>query len=171
MGIRADSYSSVAAVEALTKFLLQGNSNFNSTTTPLKTEVESFIDESSGILNLALMDHGFAATSIIANSTAKLACDNWVRTWAVAMVELTSPAGGMGGGKNSRMDVLKEMNGDAKEFADKYAKAFKQLGISQAYSDGDQIVFTGQNLYTDRSDPTDSSLEKPLFRRNQFDNI
>jgi hypothetical protein len=53
MAIRGDSYSSTGEVKAFTRHLLNGQSNFNSTTRPTVTELEKFIDRASGVLNLA----------------------------------------------------------------------------------------------------------------------
>lgn len=170
MAIRGDSYSSVAGVLAWSRHLLEGQTTFNSTTRPTLTEVEGFIDESSAVLNLALTQEGFNTASVRANSTAKLACDNWVRGWGVSFVELTHPMQGFSGGGGSRVELLQGMHGSALEFVDMSTKGFKQLGVTQAYSDSNTIKFSGETVQTSRTDPDDTSLEQPKFKRGQFDN-
>lgn len=170
MGLLGSSYSSVADVLSITKFLMDGQSTFNNTTTPTLTEVEGFIDEASAVLNLALAAEGFTASAILANSTANLACSNWVRGWAASFVSLTSPTLGMGNNSESRVKLLRDMNGSAMEFVDSYVLGFKLLGVTQATTEGTVLVFTGETLQADRADPLDTSLEQSLFKRGQFDN-
>jgi hypothetical protein len=170
MTIRSDSYSSVDGVLAWTRHLIEGQTTFNSTTTPRLTEVESFINEASGVLNLALTQEGFSTASVIANSTAKLACDNWVRGWGVSFVELASPMQGFGGDNSGRSSMLQGMHGSALEFVEDYTKGFKMIGVTQTFSDSNVIRFTGETLQADREDPANSALAQPHFKRGQFDN-
>jgi hypothetical protein len=58
MTLRADSYSSVNEVLAFTRYHLDGQNAFNSTTQPTVTEVEKFVDRASGLLNVALKGEG-----------------------------------------------------------------------------------------------------------------
>lgn len=170
MTIRGDSYSSVAGVLAWTKHLIEGQVTFNTTTRPTLTEVESFVDEASGVLNLALAQAGFNTVSLRANTTAKLACDSWVRSWGVSFVELTHPMQGFGGDTTNRITLLQGMHGRALEFVDDMTKGFKLLGVAQSHSDSNVVKFTGETAQGDRTDPVDSSLEQPYFKRKQFDN-
>lgn len=170
MAIRNDSYSSVSDVLAWTRHLLEGQTTFNSTTTPRLVDVEAFIDETSALLNLALTQCGFSSASIRSNSTAKLACDLWVRGWGVAFVELTQPTQGLGGGGGSRVDMLQNMQGKAFEFVDNYERGFKQLGITQSFSSSNVLKFTGETKQVDRADPSNTAIEQPYFSRRQFDN-
>ena len=169
MAIRADSYSSTVDAWAWSRFHFEGQTAFNSTTRPTLTEVTGFIDEASGILNLALTQGGFNTASVIANSTAKLACDNWVRTWTVSFVDLAHPVGYNGEGK-SRIELLQDIHGSAKDFVTMYGKGFKQLGITQSGASSEALKFTGETLQADRTDPDDTTLEQPKFTRGQFDN-
>ena len=54
MALAADSYGSIAEVEALVRHLLDGASGFDGTTVPTLTDVESIVDRVSGVLNTAL---------------------------------------------------------------------------------------------------------------------
>jgi hypothetical protein len=61
MAIRADSWSSTTDVKSLVRHILDGETTFNTTTRPTNPEVEAFIDEASGLLNLALRSSGLGA--------------------------------------------------------------------------------------------------------------
>ena len=169
MTIRADSFSSAAEVTAYTRHLLDGQSAFNSTTRPTVTELEKFIDRASGVLNVAIAAAGFTPATIIANSTAKLACDDWVTQKATKYVELTQRGTGYSADEGSRTAAF-DMGSDANEFIKMNALGFVRLGISQGYKMSDGLAFTGLDAQADRSDPDDTSLEQPLFSRRKFDN-
>lgn len=167
MAIRADSYASEAEVRALTRHLLDGQSAFNSTTRPTVTEVEKFIDRSSGILNLALEKHGLA--SPVTNTTAKLACDDWVTQMAAKYVELTQRGTGYSGEEGSRLGFFPNLWKRADEFVVENSLGFKRLGVSVQNRASQGLTFTGLAARKDRLDPDDDTLAQPSFRRGQFD--
>ena len=168
MSIRGDSYSSAAEVTAFTRHLLDGQVSFNSTTRPNLTELEKFIDRSSGLLNVALSAAGFAPSRIYANSTAKLACDDWVTTRATKYVELTQRGTGYSDEEGSRTAAFKN---DTAEFISMMAEGFVNLGITQTVaSTADGLQFTGMTVESERSDPDDTSRAQPIFTRHGFDN-
>jgi len=170
MAIRADSYSSVVGVLALTRHLLEGDgTTFNTTTRPTITEVEGLIDEASGLLNLSLRKYGFAPSAVYGNTTTKLACDMWVRGKTVKMVELSHPTQGFGGDNEARVDMLDGLFGSADKFVATSVLGFKRAGIAVADPASQGLVLTGTTLQADREDPDDSSLEQPFFERRQFD--
>jgi len=169
MTIRADSFSSSAEVTAYTRHLLDGQSAFNSTTRPTLTEVEKFIDRASGVLNVAIANAGFTPATVYANSTAKLACDDWVTQKAVKYVELTQRGTGYSAEEGSRTAAF-DMGEDATAFIKMNALGFIRLGVSQTNKLSDGLAFTGLTVQADRSDPDDTSLEQPLFTRRRFDN-
>lgn len=171
MTIRADSYSSTAEVKAFTRHLLDGQSAFNSTTRPTGTELEKFIDRASGVLNLAISAGGFTPANIAANSTAKLACDDWVTARAAEYVEVTQRGVGYSEGEGSRTSAFRNLNKSANEFVSLNSLGFVRLGVTQSNKKSDGLAFTGLDAQADRSDPTDSSLEQPLFKRRIFDNV
>ena len=167
MTIRGDSFSSTTEVTAYTRHLLDGQSAFNSTTRPTLTELEKFIDRASSHINVALAKEGFAPSTVYANSTAKLACDDWVTERASKYVEMTQRGTGYNEQEDSR---LQSMMVDASEFVCNMSLGFKRLGISQTYKMSDGLIFTGLDVQDDRSDPDDTSLEQPKFKRGQWDN-
>jgi hypothetical protein len=170
MSIRADSYSSAAEVTAYTRHLLDGQTAFNSTTRPTVTELEKFIDRASGVLNLALAQHGFAASAVIANSTAKLACDDWTSARAAEYAELSRRGAGYNDSEGSRTDAFSNLAKRATDFVKANSLGFVRLGVTQSYKASDGLAFTGMTAQADRTDKDDSSLEQPFASRNQWDN-
>lgn len=170
MAIRSDSWSSTTDVKAMTRHLLDAETTFNSTTRPTLAEVEGFIDEASGLLNLALRRNGFAPATVKANSTATQAMDNWVRFKTVAFVNLVSPYQGWQGGDDNPASLLMNMAGDANVFVADCKQALINASITQAHKASDGLKFTGLDAQDDRADPDDTSLEQPKFTRSMFDN-
>lgn len=169
MTIRSDSYSSTAEVKAFTRHLLDGQSAFNATTRPRATELEKFIDKASGVLNVAISQAGFAPSAVYANSTAKLACDDWVTNYAVRYVELTQRGTGYSEAEGSRTAAFK-MAESAKDFISMNSLGFVNLGISQNVKKSSGLLFTGMTAQNQRADPDDSTKEQPFARRHQFNN-
>lgn len=176
MPIRSDSYSDSTSVLAFTKHLLNGQSAFNSTTRPTMTEVIKFIDRASGVLNIALSSAGFAPAAIIANSTAKLACDEFVTEQAVVYVELTQRGVGYSDQQGSRTASFKGLSIQkpimataAQDFVGINKLGFQRLGVTQQHPLAEGLQFTAIGDQADRPDITDSTLEQPFFKRRQFD--
>ena len=167
MAIRPDSYSSTGEVRAFTYHLLDGQTTFNVLTRPNMTEVEKFIDRASGMLNLALAQKGLATP--ISNSTAKLACSDWVTDRVVEYVELTQRGVGYSDGEGSRVVGFRNLQKSANEFVDANRLGFIGLGVTQTRKASDGLQFTGLDAPYDRSDPNDGSLEQPKFTRTKFD--
>lgn len=169
MAIRGDSFSSVAEVVAFTRHLLDGQSTYNSTTRPTVTEVEKIVDRASGVLNSALANVGFSPLAVYANSTAKLACDDWVAQESAKQVELAQRGTGYGGNEGSRVAAFNLKRVNASDFIDSQKLGFVRLGIAQNYKMSDGLAFTGLDAQSVRTDPTDTSLEQPKFTRGQWD--
>lgn len=169
MTIRADSYSSTSEVKAMTRHRLNGQASFNSTTRPSGTELEKFIDRASGVMNIALAQHGFLPANVITNSTAKLSCDDWVTMQAAKYVELTQRGTGFSDQEGSRIGAFKGLYKDAEIFVDMNKLGFQRLGVTQAFPLSAGLQYTGLTDQADRTDPQDSTLEQPFFRRRQFD--
>lgn len=169
MAIRADSYSSTSEVKAFTRHLLNGQASYNSTTRPTVTELEKFIDRASGVLNLALASAGFRASTVLANSTAKLACDDWVTARSAEYAELTQRGVGFSGEEGSRTTVFHNLSKSANEFVEANSLGFVREGVTQTYKMSNGLAFTGMDAQALRSDPSDTSLEQPFAQRRQFD--
>lgn len=167
MGIRSDSYSSTGEVKAFTAHLLDGQSNFNSTTRPTLTQVEKFIDRASAVLNLALNVSGLKTP--ITNSTAKLVCDDWTTQRATEYVELTQRGVGYSDAEGSRTAYFSNLTKSAMAFVDEYRLGLIHLGVTESYRMSDGLQFTGQDAPAYRDDPDDTSLAQPRFTRSTFD--
>lgn len=168
MAIRGDSFSSAAEVLAYTRHLLDGQSTFNSTTRPTLTELEKFIDRTSGVLNIAFSEAGFTPSNIYGNSTAKLMADDWVTLRAAQYTELTQRGTGFGELEGSRLQDL-GLYQDAVNFAKSVSLGLKRLGITVTDNASDGLTFTAFDKHSQRADPDNTSLEQPKFRRGMFD--
>lgn len=166
MTIRSDSYSSVAEVVSFTRHLLDGAATFNSTTQPTATEVEKFIDRASGVLNTALSVVGLSTP--ITNSTAKLACDDWVTARGAEYTELTQRGVGYSEGEGSRVSGFRNLYTSATKFASEMRLGFIRMGVSEAHTASEGLQFTGLDAVSQRTDPSDGSLEQPMFSRDLF---
>ena len=170
MAIRADSYSSVDDVTALTRHLLDGDDAFGNDTRPTLLDVESFIDEASGTLNMAFRNAGFDPANIRANSTVKLPADSWVRGMAATVVELTQRGAGWEDTENTRTGFIAGLYGDAMELVDRMALGIKREGIAVSDPVGQGLVYTAFDKESERADPDSTTLEQPKFTRGRFDN-
>ncbi len=167
MTIRADSYSSTAEVKAFTRHLLDGQSAFNSTTRPRVTELEGFINKASAVLNGVIRKAGFLPSAIYANSTSKLACDDFVTNYAVRYVELTQRGTGYSEQDGSRTASFNVMKG-AKEFVE--SQGWVNMGLTQTVKKSSGLQFTGMTKQSQRTDRTDTTKEQPFAERHQFNN-
>jgi hypothetical protein len=170
MAIRGDSYSSTSEVKSFTRHLLNGQSTWNSTTRPTLTDVEKFIDRASGVLNLALAAGGFTPSVVYANSTTKLAADDWTTARASEYAELTHRGVGYSDAEGSRTAAFRNLTKSANEFVAANSLGFVRLGVTQAYKMSDGLAFTGMDAQSERSDPDDTSRAQPFATRHQFDN-
>jgi len=169
MAIRSDSFASTTEVTAFTRHLLGGQSAYNSTTRPTVTDVEKIIDRASGVLNTTLAFVGFNPASVRANTTAKLACDDWIAQESAKQVELTQQGMGYSASENSRIAAFNMNEKTAYEFVIGKKLGFIQLGIAQNYKASDGLQYTGLDAQNIRADPDDTALEQPKFLRGQWD--
>lgn len=170
MAIRGDSYSSVTEVTAFTRYLLQGQTAFNSTTHPLLTDVEKFIDRASSHLNVALTGAGFVPSSVYVNSTAKLLMDDWVTQRATEYVELTQRGVGFNEQENDRWTAYRNMPQAAEKYVKMIGLSLKRLDVTVAHPTSEGLTFTALDEHSQRVDPDNTSREQPKFRRGLFDN-
>lgn len=161
------NYSSTSEVKAFTRHLLDGQTAFNSTTRPTGTELSRFLDRISGILDMTMLKHGFAAP--VTNTTAKYALDDWATMRGAAYVELTQRGAGFNSGENSRESVFLNLSKQADEFVLGMRLALVRAGVTVSHGMGEALQFTGLTAVEDRADPDDTSLAQPLFTRHQFE--
>lgn len=167
MTLRGDSYGTVAEVTAYTRYLLEGQTAFNSTTRPTVTEVEKFVDRCSGVLNAAL--RGVGLTTPVVNTTAKLSCDDWVVDRAAEYVELTQRGAGFNDEAGNRHSAFRNLQKSAADFAKENRLGFSRLGVGVTNKLSDGLQFTALDAVSERLDPDDTTLEQPIFTRHQFD--
>ena len=170
MAIRSDSYSSTSEVVAVTRHLLDGQSTLNTTTRPKLVEVEKFIDRASGVLNICLSNAGYRPVAIYTNSTAKLACDDFVTAKAAEWAELTRRGAGYSDQEGSRTASFKSIYQSASKFVEEMGLGFVRLGITQTFKMSDGLAFTAMGEQSGRADRGDNSLEQPFAERHQWDN-
>ena len=170
MAIRADSFSNKTSVLAFARYLLQGQTVFNSTTRPTATEVEGFIDRASAHLNIALEKAGLSHSGVYSNSTAKLLCDDWVTQRAAEYVELTQRGVGFNDSENDRWWAFRNMQKAAAGFVDELSLGLKYLDVTVSHPTHEGLAFTGLDAAAERSDPDDTTRRQPFFKRGQFEN-
>ena len=166
MALRDDSYGSVAEVLSFTPHLLDGQTTFNSTTVPTLTQVEKYIDRVSSYVNIALQNSGF--TTPVDNTTAKLVLDDWAVTKAAEYTELSLRGAGYSEEEGSRTATFNRIGKAAMKFVADNALGFKRIGVGVSHKTSEGLAFTGIDDQDERSDPTDSALEQPMFTRNKF---
>lgn len=162
------SYSSVGEVLAFTRYLLGGQTTFNTTTQPTATEVQKFIERASNVLDVALSGQGI--TTPVNVATARGACDDWVTARAAEYVELTQRGAGYSDAEGNRHSAFRNMHKAAADFAKENKLGFVRLGVTAGHGLSEGLQFTGQTAQADRADPDDTSLEQPMFKRNLFNN-
>jgi hypothetical protein len=130
MAISANSYGSVAEVEALTPRYLDGGS-YDADTQPTLTQVETFIDRVSGILNVLLAQAGFVVP--VTQADAKLALDDFAVDQAVQLCHAVRGSGPYAPGstelrgRRARTVILEE----AYAFVERYAAGLEALGAER----------------------------------------
>lgn len=163
------AYGSIAEVTAFTRHLLDGQSAYNSTTRPTSTEITAFLNRCSAMLDLSLAKRGF--TVPITNTTCKFVLDDWVTMRSVEMVEATQRGTGYSAEDGSRTSVFRKLASDAEKLVSESELGFKRMGADVAHASSEGVTFTGLDLWSDRSDPDDTTLEQPQFTRHKWDNV
>jgi hypothetical protein len=166
MTTEAWAYGTVAEVQALTRHLLTGGV-FDEISRPTIGEVEIFINYASAQLNGALAGAGF--TVPVTQSTVLYELDAWVVAKAAMYVELTQPGAGYSDDQTSRTAVFERLAQMASEYVAMNANGWQELGAAFSSTTGAGLSFTAMNKRSERTDPTVTTREQPLFRRRQFD--
>jgi NaMN:DMB phosphoribosyltransferase len=134
MAIGANSYASVAEVEALAPHYATSSGSFDATTRPTLTEVERFIDRVSGTLNVLLAEAGFAVP--VAQADAKLALDGFVAMEAAYLVMAANGAGPWAPGSEAMRysTPARSLMQDAAAWVEAHADGIEALGATRARS-------------------------------------
>lgn len=161
MSIASNSYASVADIEARVPQYTSSGS-FGSGTKPTLTQVESFIDDVSSLVNALLAEAGFAIP--VSQADAKRVLDLFVADEVAAMVEGVHRAGRFAPGSEelrgqSRFQVVMQ---DAAGFIEKHSEGLELLGATRSRSLTYGLDF--------RSEDASGDTILPFFGRKQFGN-
>src|SRR3990167_8798613 len=159
MTIGARSYGTTVGAAALVP-RWASNGDFTTMTRPTLTQVESWIDQVSGIVNAMLAEAGF--TIPVTDDDVKDALDLFVNQEVAAMADGVNGSGKFGPtakavGKQGRFNILMQ---DVKDFVSMNATGFERLGASRPYSSTEGIGFR------DTDEAGDDT--HPIFQRKAF---
>lgn len=162
MAIGANSYGDTAEIAGLTPRWANKSGLFDGSTRPTLTNVESNVDQVSGILNVCLSKEGF--TIPVSQADAKLSLDIFVNQEVAAIVEGINGSGRFGPtakevGKRGRWALIMD---DAKLFISENAAGFERLGVPRPYSE------TAGLGYRDTDESGDETF--PIRQRKEFGN-
>ena len=157
MGVGANSYGSVAEVEALVKRYTTAGS-FDDDSHPTVTQVEGFIDKVSGLVNVLLAELGFSIP--ISQADAKLALDLFVIEEAAALCEAANSSGRFFSERGREAGAFKAIQEDIEVFIEAHAGGFERLGATRGRS-----VTYGLD-YWDTDDAGDDI--EPIFSRKML---
>ena len=133
MGIRTNSYGDTTEIASLVPRYANGSGIFDTTTRPTLLQVESFVDQVSGMLNSMLSQVGF--TVPVSQADVKLALDMFVNDETAAIAEGVNGSGRFGptakqpGGKWRFALILD----DVKSFVEANSVGFQRLGAARGY--------------------------------------
>jgi len=160
MAISANSYGTTAGVGALTPLHTSGGA-FGIATRPTLSQVESFIDQVSAIMNTVLAQYGFDVP--VSQADAKLALDMFCNAECASIVEGVNGSGRFGPttkNPNSRRYIL--ITEDVQKFVEANAIGLQRLGAARDYS-----LTAGLDART--FDERGNDIH-PIFQRNAFGN-
>jgi hypothetical protein len=164
MAIGANSYGSVAEVEALVPRYATNSGAFSASTRPTTTQVEKFIDRVSGIVNALLAEQGFDIP--VDDTDPKLVLDDFVINQVVQLCHAVNSAGPYAPGsqelRNPRQTPFQVMMKEAESFIDNHADGLEQLGATRTRTLTD-------GLSCRLTDDSGDDLEPP-FQWKQFGN-
>ena len=159
MPIGANSYGTVAMVEALTKRYTSSGS-YGAATNPTSSQVETWINQVSGSVNVLLAEKGFVIP--VSQADAKLALETIV---VEAVSDLCHAANSAGRFYTDRalergQAPMKVIRQEMAEWIGEHAEGFEAIGA------GRSVANTGG--IGSRSGDDDGNEISPLFGRNAF---
>lgn len=159
MAILANSYGDTGEVAAMQPRFANSSGIFDTTTRPTLLQVESFIDQVSGVLNIQLAAHGFSVP--VSQADAKLGLDLFVNQEVAAIVEGVNGSGRFGPTQRqvqaSRYSLILK---DVAEFLEATALGLERLGATRSEALLDGMAYRD----TDES----GSATFPIFQRKGF---
>jgi hypothetical protein len=160
MSIDRNSYGSTGGVAALTPRLANSSGVFDTTTTPTLLQVQTFLDEVSGMMNIMLAEHGFVTPVVQPDCVHAL--DLFVNQESAAMCEGVRGSGRFGPGvtRGNPKGRFTLMSQDVRDFLSNYAAGFERLGAARAHD------LTSGVAFRDTAESGESTF--PLFQRSAF---
>ena len=163
MPIGANSYGSTAGVAALTPRYAHSSGVYDATTRPTITQVESFIDQVSSLLNVMLAREGFIIPVTNANVVLMLAM--FTNEEVAQICEGINGSGRFGPGQKqigrSRYQLI---TADVQDFIETSKAGIEAIGATQAAGQSDMGA-VGYRDTDERGNPT-----SPIFQRSGFGN-
>lgn len=130
MAIGANSYGDVAGVEALArKYTSPTSGTFGSSTKPTATQVEGFIDDVSGLVNVMLAEQGYDIP--VVNADGALALDGFVNQIAAALCEAANSSGRFFSEETAEESTFNLIRKEAEVFIVQHAQGFEDLGAAR----------------------------------------
>jgi hypothetical protein len=160
MAIAANSYGDAREVSALVPRFAGSSGAFDDTTTPQLDQVESIIDQISGLVNTVLQQHGFAVP--VSQADAKLALDLFTNEQVAIVVESVDVRGRLGPGSDQPFGPVNfnTILEDTQMFIATNASGFERLGVTRS---NDPISGIS---YRDTDEGGDDTA--PIFQRDAF---
>ena len=154
MAVLANSYGTALDIAALSQ-VFTDNGVFDATTRPTELQVEAFIDQISGILNVALAGESFSVP--ITQADAKLACVSLVSETVKDMVAAANSTGRFFSEQSmkSNLSMLSQIRIDIKDWVEESAAGLEEIGATRANSLLGQIA-------------TNDTDVDPIFERGQY---
>lgn len=162
MAIGANSYGSVAEVQALTgRYLIAGA--YTTASRPTLAQVENFIDKASATLNVMLAREGFAIP--ITQTDAKAACGQIVVEVAVDLCHAANSTGRFFTDRALERGVspMQTLRAEMGAWVEENAAGLELLGATRTYSALDGIAF--------RDSDNSGDATAPIFQREAFGNV
>ncbi|MCP5016866.1 MAG: hypothetical protein GY938_16600 [Ketobacter sp.] len=133
MAINANSYGTVAEVEAENKQFTASDGTFTTQTVPTLSQVEGYIDRTSAALNVCLANQGFSLP--VSTAQPKLVLDNYVIEQASKMVRGANTAR-MNGARSATAGIAGggTIMTRAKEFIEENAPGLDAMGVTRNHT-------------------------------------
>jgi hypothetical protein len=162
MAIGANSYGDAKEVAALVPRYAGTSKAFDDTTTPQLDQVESIIDQVSGLLNVVLQQYGF--TVPVSQADAKLSLDLFTNEETAVVIESINVRGRFGPGSDQpfgEVDYITILE-HAQTFISMNAVGFERLGVVRSNEPMSGISY--------RSTDEGGDDTAPIFQRDAFGN-
>lgn len=161
MALLTNSYGDTGEVASLVPRYASAGGAFDLTTRPTISQVESFCDQVSALLNALLAQHGFSIP--VTNSDAVLMLDLFVNQEVASIVEGVNGIGRFGPtAKNASGSRFTMIMSDVMDFVKSNAIGLERLGATRTYDPIAGIGYRGQD---EGGDDT-----APIFQRDAFGN-